>query len=111
MPEIKEKLCSLSEAADLIKDGTRIAFGSMGVHNHPMAFINELIRKEVKDLTVHRGLQPKGRLLRFDVSQNIACFDLVTALNMPGDQGTLLNRGVRLRHQDRRGHILSPVSD
>jgi len=52
MPELKEKLCSLSEAASLIKDGTRIAFGGMGVHNHPMAFIYELIRKGIKDLTV-----------------------------------------------------------
>lgn len=52
MPEIKEKLCSLSEAANLIKDGTRIHFGGMSVNNHPMAFIYELIRKGVKDLTV-----------------------------------------------------------
>jgi glutaconate CoA-transferase subunit A len=52
MPELKEKLCSLSEAASLIEDGTRIAFGGMAVHNHPMAFIYELIRKGVKDLTI-----------------------------------------------------------
>ena len=52
MPELKEKLCSLSEAAALIKDGARVAFGGMGVHNHPMAFIYELIRKNVKDLTL-----------------------------------------------------------
>ncbi len=52
MPELKEKLCSLSEAADLIKDGTRIAIGGMSVHNHPMAFIYELIRKGVKNLTI-----------------------------------------------------------
>ena len=52
MPELQEKLCSLSEAANLIKDGTRITFGGMSVHNHPMAFIYELIRKGVRDLDV-----------------------------------------------------------
>ena len=52
MPELKEKLCSLQKAAALIDDGSRVAFGGMGVHNHPMAFINELIRKGVKDLTL-----------------------------------------------------------
>ncbi len=52
MLELKEKLCSLTEAASLIKDGTRIAFGGFSVHNHPMAFIYELIRKGVKDLTI-----------------------------------------------------------
>jgi glutaconate CoA-transferase subunit A len=52
MPELQEKLCSLTEAASLIKDGTRITFGGMSVHNHPMAFIYELIRKGVKDLDV-----------------------------------------------------------
>lgn len=52
MPELKEKLCSLSEAAELIKDGARIALGGFTVHNHPMAFVYELVRKGVKDLTV-----------------------------------------------------------
>ena len=52
MPELKKKLCSMAEAAALIKGGTRIAFGGMSVHNHPMAFIHELIRKGVKDLTI-----------------------------------------------------------
>ncbi len=52
MPELKEKLCSLSEAASLIKDGTRIHIGGFSVHNHPMAFVYELIRKGVKDLTL-----------------------------------------------------------
>ena len=52
MPEPKEKLCSLAEAASLIPDGARIALGGMSVHNHPMAFIYELIRKGVKDLTI-----------------------------------------------------------
>lgn len=52
MPELKEKVCSLAEAASLIKDGARIAFGGFSVHNHPMAFVYELIRKGIKDLTV-----------------------------------------------------------
>ena len=52
MPRFKEKLCSLSEAVDYIKDGTRIHFGGMSVNNHPMAFIYELIRHGVKDLTI-----------------------------------------------------------
>jgi glutaconate CoA-transferase subunit A len=52
MPELQEKLCSLTEAASLINDGTRITFGGMSVHNHPMAFIYELIRKGVRDLEV-----------------------------------------------------------
>lgn len=52
MPGLREKRCSLSEAASLIKDGTRIAFGGMSVHNHPMAFIYELIRRRIRDLTI-----------------------------------------------------------
>jgi len=52
MPALKEKLCSLAEAASLIKDGARITIGGMSVHNHPMAFVYELIRKKVKDLTI-----------------------------------------------------------
>ena len=52
MPELKSKLCSLSEAASLIKDGTRLHVGGMSVHNHPMGFIYELIREGVKDLTL-----------------------------------------------------------
>lgn len=52
MPGLKEKLCSLSEAAEVIKDGARIALGGFVLHNHPMAFVHELIRKGVKDLTV-----------------------------------------------------------
>lgn len=52
MPELKEKLCNLAEAASLIEDGTRIHIGGMSVHNHPMAFVYELIRKGVKDLTI-----------------------------------------------------------
>src|SRR5574341_709816 len=52
MPELQETLCSLAEAVRRIKDGTRITFGGMSLHNHPMAFIYELIRQGVKDLTI-----------------------------------------------------------
>jgi len=52
MPEIKEKLCSLSEAAALIKDGTRITLGGFSMHGHPMAFVNEIVRQGIKDLTI-----------------------------------------------------------
>ncbi len=50
--QLKEKLCSLAEAAKLIKNGSRITFGGFTIHNHPMAFIYELIRQGVKDLTI-----------------------------------------------------------
>ena len=46
------KLRSLTEAASLIKDGSRIHLGGMAVHNHPMAFVYELLRQGTKDLTV-----------------------------------------------------------
>jgi len=52
MPELKEKLVDLKEAASLIHDGSRIALGGFGMHNHPMAFVRELIRKGVKDLDI-----------------------------------------------------------
>ena len=52
MPELKEKLCSLAEAARLIKDGARVALGGFGMHNHPMALVHQLIRQGIKDLTV-----------------------------------------------------------
>jgi len=52
MPELKEKLIDLKEAASLINDGTRLALGGFGIHNHPIAFVHELIRKSVKDLVI-----------------------------------------------------------
>ena len=52
MAELKEKLCSLEEAASLIKDGSRIYIGGQSVHQHPMALVRELIRKGVKNLTI-----------------------------------------------------------
>ena len=52
MNEPTVKLRSLAEAASLIKDGSRIHLGGMAVHNHPMAFVYELLRQGTKDLTV-----------------------------------------------------------
>lgn len=46
------KLRSLSEAASLIGSGSRIHIGGMAVHNHPMAFVSELIRQGTTDLTI-----------------------------------------------------------
>jgi glutaconate CoA-transferase subunit A len=46
------KVRSLSEAAALVTDGARIAFGGQSVYQHPMAFVRELIRQRRRDLTV-----------------------------------------------------------
>ena len=52
MSEPDIKLRSLTEAASLIKDGSRIHLGGMAVHNHPMAFVYELLRRGTRDLTI-----------------------------------------------------------
>ncbi len=52
MNEPDIRLRSLSEAAALIKDGSRIHLGGMAVHNHPMAFVYELLRRGTRDLTI-----------------------------------------------------------
>jgi glutaconate CoA-transferase subunit A len=52
MNEPDIKLRSLTEAAALIKDGSRIHLGGMAVHNHPMAFVYELLRRGARDLTI-----------------------------------------------------------
>ncbi len=52
MREPTIKLRSLSEAASLINSGSRIHLGGMAVHNHPMAFVYELIRQGTTDLTI-----------------------------------------------------------
>lgn len=48
----QEKVCSISEAAKLVHDGDRIAFGGFAVYQRPMAFVRELVRQGKKDLTV-----------------------------------------------------------
>jgi glutaconate CoA-transferase subunit A len=52
MPDFKIKRHTLAAAAALIPAGARIHFGGMSVHNHPMGFIYELIRRGIRDLTV-----------------------------------------------------------
>ncbi|MHA1783900.1 MAG: CoA transferase subunit A [Candidatus Helarchaeota archaeon] len=50
----KEKILSLSDAVNLIKDGDHVAFGGVLVQNKPMAFIWELLKPENRkqDLTI-----------------------------------------------------------
>jgi glutaconate CoA-transferase subunit A len=52
MPELKEKLMSLRDAAGLVRSGSTIAFGGMAIRDHPMGFIYELIRQGIGDLTI-----------------------------------------------------------
>ena len=46
------KLKSLEEAAALVPDGATIALGGLSLNGAPMSFVRELVRREVKDLTV-----------------------------------------------------------
>jgi glutaconate CoA-transferase subunit A len=46
------KLKSLEEAAALVPDGATIAIGGLSLSGAPMTFVRELVRREVKDLTV-----------------------------------------------------------
>ncbi|MFC0531425.1 CoA transferase subunit A [Phytohabitans kaempferiae] len=46
------KLVSLREAAALVPDRCRIAFGGQSVYQHPMAFVRELARQRRRELTV-----------------------------------------------------------
>ena len=52
MPERTSKLCPLRDAAELVKDGARIAIGGFAIYQHPMAFLHELVRQGRRDLTV-----------------------------------------------------------
>lgn len=46
------KLLSLADAAALVEDGMTVALGGMSTQFHPMAFVRELARRPVRDLTV-----------------------------------------------------------
>ncbi len=46
------KVQSLQDAAALVPDGATIAIGGLSMNSTPMAFIRELVRREVRDLTV-----------------------------------------------------------
>jgi glutaconate CoA-transferase subunit A len=47
-----DKLVSLAEAARLVSDGSRVAFGGFTVYNRPMALARELVRQQRRGLTV-----------------------------------------------------------
>jgi glutaconate CoA-transferase subunit A len=46
------KVRSLEEAAALVPDGATLAIGGLSMNSTPMAFVRELVRRQVKDLTV-----------------------------------------------------------
>jgi glutaconate CoA-transferase, subunit A len=46
------KLKSLEDAAAMVPDGARVAFGGFAVYQKPMGFIRELVRQGRKNLTV-----------------------------------------------------------
>ncbi len=46
------KIRTMGEAASLVPNGARIAFGGQSVYQRPMAFVRELIRQGRRDLTV-----------------------------------------------------------
>jgi len=52
MNQRAEKLCEMEQAVELIQDGMRIGLGGFVLYQKPMAFVQELIRKEKKELTL-----------------------------------------------------------
>ena len=51
-PKRKEVVKSVEEAASVIKDGMTVAIGGFGTTNHSMAIIRQIIKNQVKNLTV-----------------------------------------------------------
>ncbi len=49
---MKEKMMSLSQAADLIQDGMLLALGGNAMHRNPALFALELARRPLKGLKV-----------------------------------------------------------
>ncbi|MGE4531058.1 MAG: CoA transferase subunit A [Acidithiobacillus sp.] len=49
---MRSKLISLEEAVKLVSSGSSIAFGGSILRRQPMAFVHEMIRQGIKDLTV-----------------------------------------------------------
>ena len=47
-----DKTCTVREIADQIENGMTIGIGGWGARRKPMAFIRELIQRDVRDLTV-----------------------------------------------------------
>ena len=50
--ERKTKVKTLQEAADMVKDGMTIAIGGLQSNNSPNAFVREIIRRRLKNLTL-----------------------------------------------------------
>lgn len=48
----RSKVTSLAEAAALVQDGARVAFGGLSIYQHPMAFVRELARLGRRGLSV-----------------------------------------------------------
>ena len=46
------KLVEISEAVKLIKKGNTIAIGGFAIYQRPMAFIREIIRQKINNLTI-----------------------------------------------------------
>lgn len=46
------KVTTMAEAAALVPDGATIGLGGLSLNGAPMAFVRELVRREVSDLTV-----------------------------------------------------------
>ncbi|MHA1130473.1 MAG: CoA transferase subunit A [Candidatus Helarchaeota archaeon] len=49
---VKEKVRSIEEAVDLIRDGDNVAFGGVLMNMKPVAMMWEIIRQQKKDLTI-----------------------------------------------------------
>lgn len=49
---LREKLTTLEEAVKLVKDDSSIAFSGIHIRRHPMAFVRQLVKSGVKNLTV-----------------------------------------------------------
>jgi glutaconate CoA-transferase subunit A len=46
------KCTTLADAASLVPDGATIGLGGLSLNGAPMAFVRELVRRGVRDLTV-----------------------------------------------------------
>lgn len=49
---MESKLRTLEEAAELVPDGATVAIGGLSLNTSPMAFVRELVRRQVRDLTL-----------------------------------------------------------
>ena len=51
-----DKLISLEEAVKLINNNSRVALGGFGIYQRPMAFVREMIKQKIKNLTIVGGV-------------------------------------------------------